>query len=66
MMEKFEFGDKLVYTSPQSSDLKTPCVFLRDDNGKAVVMFSHAERAARVNYRFLSVDNGGNYGTENV
>ena len=25
MMEKFEFGDKLVYTSPQSSDLKTPC-----------------------------------------
>lgn len=44
-MEKFEFGDKLVYTSPQNSDLKTLCIFLRDDNGKAVVMFSHAECA---------------------
>lgn len=55
-MEKFEFGDKLVYTSPQNSDLKTPCIFLRDDNGKAVVMFSHAEWVARVNYSYLSRD----------
>lgn len=57
-MSKFEFGDKLIYTSPQKSDLKTPCVFLRDDNGKAVVMFSHAEWAARVNYLCLSKENG--------
>lgn len=55
-MDKFNFGDKLIYTSPQKSDLRTPCIFLRDDNERAVVMFSHAEWAARVNYSCLSRD----------
>jgi len=49
-MDKFKFGDKLLYTSPQGRNLRTMCIFVRDDNGKAVVFFAHAEWAARVNY----------------
>lgn len=51
---KFEFGDNLLYTSSQKQELKTPCVFIRDDNGKAVIIFKNAEWVARVNYNFLS------------
>lgn len=50
----FSFGDRLIYTSPQNPELKTRCAFIRDDNGKAVVMFINAEWAARVNYCYLS------------
>lgn len=39
---------------PQNPELKTRCAFIRDDNGKAVVMFINAEWAARVNYCYLS------------
>ncbi len=50
---RYDFGEKLLYVSPKVNGLKTPCLFIRDDNGKAVVMFQHAEWAARVNYRQL-------------
>ncbi len=50
----FSFGDRLIYISPKNPDLKTRCAFIRDDGGRAVVMFIHAEWAARVNYRYLS------------
>lgn len=53
-MEGYTFGDVLMYTSPQDSARETPCVFIRDDAGRAVVFFQHAEWAARVNYKFLS------------
>ena len=52
-MKKFKFGDRLLYTSPQDSNLRTDCVFIRDDNGRAVIFFAHAEWAARVNYHQL-------------
>lgn len=52
-MKNFKFGDKLYYTSPQNSNLRTLCVFIRDDKGKAVVFFAHAEWAARVGYLYL-------------
>lgn len=53
-MQKYTFGDILMYTSPQNPDRKTPCVFIRDEAGRAVVCFRRAEWAARVNYQFLS------------
>lgn len=54
---EYHFGDKVLYCSPIKDDLKTECIFIRDDNGKAVVMFRHAEWAARVNYsRLISCD----------
>ena len=49
----YKFGDMLLYVSPMIENLETPCVFIRDDNGKAVIMFRNAEWSARVNYRFL-------------
>lgn len=51
----YQFGDKLMYLSPKVEGLETPCVFIRDDQGQAVIFFKHAEWAARVNYRFLRV-----------
>lgn len=47
------FGDKLKYISPIIQGLETPCVFVRDDDGKAVVLFQSAEWVARVNYHLL-------------
>lgn len=41
------FGDKIFYTSPMNGKT-TPCVFLREECGKIVVMFKNAEWAARV------------------
>lgn len=52
--KRYTFGDVLRYTSPQNHVQQTLCVFVRDDNGRAVVFFQHAEWAARVNYKFLS------------
>jgi len=53
-MMDYTFGDVLVYTSPQDSARKTLCVFIRNDAGRAVVFFQHAEWAARVSYCCLS------------
>ena len=50
---EYKFGDKLIYISPIVENLETPCLFIRDDNDKAVVIFRNAEWCARVNYRFL-------------
>ncbi len=47
------FGDLLYYTSP-NKQRKKRCVFVRDDDGKAVVLFEDAEFVARVNYVYLS------------
>lgn len=54
IQKSFAFGDKIIFTSPQNPGLQTPCVFIRDDDGKAVIIFENAEWVARVNYRFLS------------
>ena len=52
--QPFVFGDKVVFTSHRNQDLQTPCIFIRDDGGKAVIIFENAEWAARVNYHFLA------------
>lgn len=54
MIYELEFGDRLKYMSPFVSGLETPCIYLRDDNGKAVVVFENAEWVARVNYLLLN------------
>ena len=50
----YKFGDKLFYNSPVRKGLRTECIFIRDDNGRAVIMFSNAEWAARANYNLLT------------
>lgn len=52
--QSYKFGEKVMYISPNNPSLKTPCVFIRDDCGKAVIIFESAEWVARVNYKFLS------------
>lgn len=54
IQKSFAFGDKIIFTSPQNPGLQTPCVFIRDDGGKAVIIFENAEWVARVNYYLLS------------
>lgn len=39
----------MYYVSPVNG-AKTRCLYIRDDHGKAVVFFEHAEWAARVGY----------------
>ena len=50
----YYFGQRLNYKSQRLEGLTTPCIFIRDDNGKAVIMFKHAEFVARANYHLLS------------
>jgi hypothetical protein len=45
---EWQFGDMMVYKSPMREELETPCVFLRYEGDKAVVMFKNAESCARV------------------
>lgn len=51
---RFRFGDELLYIPQVSDRRETPCVFIRDDNGNAIVCFSNAERVAKVDYKSLS------------
>lgn len=53
MKKDYQFGDILTYISPLCPKHLSRCVFIRDDSGLAVVMFKHAEWAARVNYAHL-------------
>ena len=46
--KELKFGDMLVYKSPIREALSTPCVFLRYEKDRAVVMFENAESCARV------------------
>ena len=46
---KLPFGSLMYYVSPVNG-AKTRCLYIRDDHGKAVVFFEHAEWAARVGY----------------
>lgn len=49
---KLPFGSLMYYVSPVNGE-KTLCLYIRDDHGKAVVFFEHAEWAARVGYNQL-------------
>lgn len=52
MIHGLYFGARIVYISPVDGH-KTPCVYLRDDGNRAVVIFRHAENVARVDPKQL-------------
>ena len=47
------FGELLCYISP-IDEHETKCVYLREENGRAVVMFENAEKVARVEFADLA------------
>lgn len=47
MLQGLYFGARLLYRSPIDGH-KTRCVYVREDGERAVVLFRHAERVARV------------------
>lgn len=51
-MRALSFGKNICYRSPIDGHL-TKCVYIRNEGQKAVIMFRHAERVARVNYEDL-------------
>lgn len=53
----FKFGDKLYFSSPKTNGETKPCVFLRDWNGVANVVFQDDEHSYYVSYEFLSKTN---------
>ena len=53
MLQGLYFGAPLYYNSPKVPDLKTPCVYIRKDKDRAVVIFNNAEKVARVDYNQL-------------
>ena len=53
----FKFGDKLYFSSPKTNGETKPCVFLRDWNGVANVVFQDDEHSYYVGYEFLSKTN---------
>jgi hypothetical protein len=56
-MNGYKFGDHLIYTPLFKTPMKgTGCLYIRDDDGLAVVLFENAEWVARVNYSNLRAD----------
>ncbi len=56
-MNSYKFGDHLIYTPLFKTPMKgTCCLYIRDDDGLAVVLFENAEWVARVNYSNLRPD----------
>lgn len=53
MLRGLYFGAPLYYRSPKVSGLKTPCIYIRNDENRAIVIFRNAEKVARVNYEQL-------------
>lgn len=47
------YGDNMKYISSYAQRPETPCIFIRDDDSKAVVIFQNAEWVARVSYNLL-------------
>lgn len=56
-MNKFVFGQTVIYNSPIKEGLKTKCVFLRElPDGRAVVIFQSAIKVAYVDFKQLECD----------
>ncbi|MCM1223879.1 MAG: hypothetical protein NC548_56445 [Lachnospiraceae bacterium] len=53
MIHGLYFGARIIYISPMDGH-KTPCVYIRDDGNRAVVIFRHAENVARVDLKQLA------------
>lgn len=52
ILQGLYFGALLLYHSPLDGH-KTRCVYVRDDEDRAVVLFCHAENVARVDHKQL-------------
>lgn len=52
MLQGLYFGATLYYCSPIDGHL-TSCVYIRDENDKAVVIFRNAEMVTRVDHEQL-------------
>lgn len=52
MLQGLYFGARLLYRSPIDGH-KTPCVYIREDGDRAVVIFRIAEKVARVDHECL-------------
>lgn len=57
------FGDMVFYCAP-STFAEKPCIYLRQEDGKHVVMFENADWAARVGSSYLKT--ASEIGNENV
>ena len=55
MLQGLYFGAVLNYKSPIDEHL-TRCIYVGQDNERAVVLFKNAERVARVDYKQLEWD----------
>lgn len=59
----YKFGDILIYQSPYTNQ-DSVCVYIREENRKAVVMFPEAEWAARVYPKTIRLKGGNNENTK--
>lgn len=59
----YNFGDILIYHSPYTNQ-DNICVYIREENRKAVVMFQEAEWAARVYPKTLRLKGGNDENTK--
>ena len=59
----YKFGDILIYHSPYTNQ-EDICVYIREENRKAVVMFPEAEWAARVYPKTLRLKGGNDENTK--
>lgn len=53
--KSLRFGERINYRSPIHPMLKTECVFMRHEGDRAVVLFVHAEKVARVDYEQIEL-----------
>lgn len=53
--KSLKFGERINYRSPIHPMLKTECVFVRHEGDRAVVLFAHAEKVARVDYEQIEL-----------
>ena len=63
----YKFGDILIYHSPytnQDNIQDNICVYIREENRKAIVMFPEAEWAARVYPKTLRLKGGNDENTK--
>lgn len=58
-MDKFVFGQMLIYNSPIKEDFKRRCVYIRESaDGRALVMFQFATKISCVDMERLEFDRG--------
>ena len=59
----YKFGDILIYHSPYTNQ-DSICVYIREENREAVVIFPKAERVARVYPKTIRLKGGNDENTK--